>query len=216
MTSVIDPSADTGSSYDRLIKPDKVHGSLYTNPVIFTEELHKIWYRTWVFVGNESEANQPGDYVRKRLGLQEQIPARTPPPQTVTVRESAVVVRRGERVLLVQRPDSGRWANMWEFPHLELTEAETHEAAAERCVRDLLGIKAEVGGEIVTIRHGVTRFSITMVCLEARYVEGEFHSAFYQKGVWLPPAELSAYPVSSAQRRLIGELTKPNRQRGLF
>ena len=74
----------------------------------------------------------------------------------------------------------------------------------------------EVGGEIVTIPHGVTRFSITMVCLEARYVEGEFHSSFYQKGVWLPPAELSAYPVSSAQRRLIGELTKPNRQRGLF
>ena len=46
-----------------LIKQDKVHGSLYTDPAIFAEELQKIWYRSWVFVGHESEVAQPGDYV---------------------------------------------------------------------------------------------------------------------------------------------------------
>jgi A/G-specific adenine glycosylase len=152
----------------------------------------------------------------KRLGLQEQIPARTPPPATIRVREAAVVVRRGEQVLLVQRPESGRWATMWEFPHVELKEDETHEAAAERCLRELVGVGAEVGGEIMTIQHGVTRYAITMVCLEARYLEGEFRSAFYSRGVWLTLAELSAYPVSAPQRRLIRELTRPNRQPGLF
>jgi phenylpropionate dioxygenase-like ring-hydroxylating dioxygenase large terminal subunit len=76
MTSLINPGADTGSRYDRLIKPDRVHGSLYTDPVIFAEELHKVWYRTWVFVGHESEVAQPGDYVRKRLGLQDVIMTR--------------------------------------------------------------------------------------------------------------------------------------------
>ena len=53
----------------------------------------------------------------KRLGLQEQMPAHAPSPATTAVREAAIVVRRGERVLLVQRPDNGRWAKMWEFPH---------------------------------------------------------------------------------------------------
>ncbi|MGH3970700.1 MAG: aromatic ring-hydroxylating dioxygenase subunit alpha, partial [Mycobacterium sp.] len=67
MTSVI----DTRDRYERLIKRDKVHGTLYTDPSIFTEELHKIWYRTWVYVGHESEVAQPGDYVRKRLGAQD-------------------------------------------------------------------------------------------------------------------------------------------------
>ena len=153
----------------------------------------------------------------KRLGLQEQIPARTPPPATIRVRETAVVVRRGEQVLLVQRPDTApRWAKMWEFPHLEMNQDETHEAAAARCLRDLVGLTAELDGELVTIRHGVTRYAITMVCLEAWHVEGEFRSPFYQKGVWLTPAELSAYPVSSPQRRLIVALTKPNRQRDLW
>lgn len=76
MTSVIDAAADTGSPYDRLILPSKVHGSLYTDEQIFAEELRKIWYRTWVFVGHESEVAQPGDYVRKRLGLQDVIMTR--------------------------------------------------------------------------------------------------------------------------------------------
>jgi phenylpropionate dioxygenase-like ring-hydroxylating dioxygenase large terminal subunit len=70
MTSVI------GSRYDQLIHRDRVHGSLYTDPSIFAEELEKIWYRTWVFVGHESEVAQPNDYVRKKLGLQDVIMTR--------------------------------------------------------------------------------------------------------------------------------------------
>jgi phenylpropionate dioxygenase-like ring-hydroxylating dioxygenase large terminal subunit len=76
MTSVIDPSSDTGGRYDRLIRPEKVHGSLYTDASIYAEELEKIWYRTWVFVGHESEVAQPNDYVRKKLGPQDVIMTR--------------------------------------------------------------------------------------------------------------------------------------------
>ena len=76
MTAVSDQVAVTGYRFDRLIKRDKVHGSLYTDPAIFAEELRKIWYRSWVFVGHETEVNQPGDYVRKRLGLQDVIMTR--------------------------------------------------------------------------------------------------------------------------------------------
>jgi A/G-specific adenine glycosylase len=153
----------------------------------------------------------------KRHGLQDQIPPRTPAPSTVQVRETAVVVRRGGQVLLVQRPDDARrWAKMWEFPHVELQEQEGHEAGADRCLWELVGMRAELGSEIVTIRHGVTRYAITMVCLEALHRAGEFQSGFYARGVWLSPAELATYPVSAPQRRLIAELTRPNRQHGLF
>ncbi len=62
--------------YGQLIKPDRVHGSLYTEPEIFAEELERIWYRTWVFVGHESEVAQPGDYVRTSIGLQDVIMTR--------------------------------------------------------------------------------------------------------------------------------------------
>jgi phenylpropionate dioxygenase-like ring-hydroxylating dioxygenase large terminal subunit len=73
---VTDQVDGTVSRYDRLIKRDKVHGSLYTDAAIFADELRKIWYRSWVFVGHETEVAQPGDYVRKRLGLQDVIMTR--------------------------------------------------------------------------------------------------------------------------------------------
>jgi phenylpropionate dioxygenase-like ring-hydroxylating dioxygenase large terminal subunit len=72
----ITANAEAGSRYDQLIRPDRVHGSMYTDPQIFGEELRKIWYRTWVFVGHESEVPNPNDYVRKKLGLQDVIMTR--------------------------------------------------------------------------------------------------------------------------------------------
>jgi fatty-acyl-CoA synthase len=59
-----------------LIQPDRVHGSLYTDPEIFQAELERIWYRTWVFVGHVSELPEPGDYVVKSIGPQQVIMTR--------------------------------------------------------------------------------------------------------------------------------------------
>ncbi|WP_096701153.1 aromatic ring-hydroxylating dioxygenase subunit alpha [Magnetospirillum sp. 15-1] len=51
-----------------LIRPDHVHGSLYGDAAIFEEELKKIWYRTWVYVGHESEVPNANDYIMKSIG----------------------------------------------------------------------------------------------------------------------------------------------------
>ena len=55
---------------DELIRPDRVHGSLYTDPAVFALELERIWYRTWIYVGHESEIPEPDDYVLKSIGPQ--------------------------------------------------------------------------------------------------------------------------------------------------
>jgi fatty-acyl-CoA synthase len=57
-------------SWGDLIRPDRVHGSLYSDPAVFEAELQKIWYRTWVYVGHESEVSKPNDYVVKSIGPQ--------------------------------------------------------------------------------------------------------------------------------------------------
>ena len=51
-----------------LVQPDRVHGTLYTDPEIYAAELDRIWFRTWVYVGHESEVPGPGDRVIKSLG----------------------------------------------------------------------------------------------------------------------------------------------------
>jgi len=62
--------------YATLIQSDRVHGSLYTSEQIFAEELERIWYRTWVYIGHASEVPEPGDYVRKSVGPQDLIMTR--------------------------------------------------------------------------------------------------------------------------------------------
>lgn len=56
------------SRWDKLIQPEHVHGSLYTDPAIFQTELEKIWFRTWVYVGHTSEVPNTNDYVMKSIG----------------------------------------------------------------------------------------------------------------------------------------------------
>ena len=49
------------SQWGELIRPDRVHGSLYTDPTVFEAELQNIWYRTWIYVGHESEVPNAND-----------------------------------------------------------------------------------------------------------------------------------------------------------
>ena len=57
-------------AWDHLVQRDQVHSSVYTEQDIFDEELKKIWYRTWVYVGHVSEIPQPNDYAVKSIGPQ--------------------------------------------------------------------------------------------------------------------------------------------------
>jgi phenylpropionate dioxygenase-like ring-hydroxylating dioxygenase large terminal subunit len=59
-----------------LIQPDRVHGSLYTDPAVYAAELERIWYREWIYVGHVSEVPEPNDYVRKSIGPQDVIMSR--------------------------------------------------------------------------------------------------------------------------------------------
>jgi len=70
------PESIDHAAYPELVREDRVHSRLYTDPEIFAEELEKIWYSTWVFVGHESEIASPNDYVRKKLGPQDIIMTR--------------------------------------------------------------------------------------------------------------------------------------------
>jgi A/G-specific adenine glycosylase len=150
-----------------------------------------------------------------RSGLQDEIPGRQSSPKEKTVQEVAVVVRRRNRVLLVQRPDKERWGGMWEFPHGEVSGEETHESAAARIAQELVGLRMKPGPELLTLRHSVMHYRILLTCFEACCPAGEFRSAFYQQGRWLYPSQLARFPVSAPQRRLALALIGP-RQRRLF
>ena len=140
-----------------------------------------------------------------RGGLVDVIPRKSARPTIEQVREVAVVVRKKDEVLLVQRPAEGRWGEMWEFPRVPVSDGQTHQTAAESLLGEL-GIAATLGETIRTIRHGVTRFRITLTCLEAEHRSGRFQAGLYPRAEWLKPERLVEYPVSTPQRKLANSI----------
>jgi A/G-specific adenine glycosylase len=132
---------------------------------------------------------------------QHEIPRRTQSPDTIAVEEVAVIIRKAGRLLLVQRPAHGRWANMWEFPHHKREPGESADSAVHRQLATL-GIDADVLGEVGTIRHAVTRFNITMTCLLATHRRGKLPTAAYADAIWVRLEDLHGYPLSMPQRKL--------------
>jgi A/G-specific adenine glycosylase len=148
-----------------------------------------------------------GKCIAKRDGLQESIPPRKQSQPIVTVEEIGVVIRDRARVLLCQRPaNANRWQNMWEIPHAECLPNEELSAAAVRVARTLTGLEIERCAEFLTVRHGVTRYRITLNCIEARRRGGSFITGNYVAAKWLRPDELNEFPVSSPQRKLMRAL----------
>jgi len=142
-----------------------------------------------------------------KQGLQNAIPRKTPKPAMEPVREAAVWVRRGGRVLILRWPEGRRWAGLWDFPRFAL-DAE-HPAALRRelsaRVFELTGAKIEPLGLAATLVHSVTRFRITLECYEARCLtSGGVSSSLETR--WIRPGELKNYPLSSAGRKLANQL----------
>src|SRR5262249_34332953 len=45
-----------------LVRDDEVHRRVYTDPEVFAAEMRRVFGRTWVCVGHESEVPNPGDF----------------------------------------------------------------------------------------------------------------------------------------------------------
>ncbi|MDJ0948564.1 MAG: Rieske 2Fe-2S domain-containing protein [Alphaproteobacteria bacterium] len=69
-------SQNSGLPLDRLVEPDRVHRTCYTDPEIFEQELEKIFHKTWIYVGHESQVKNPGDYATTQIGKQPMIMVR--------------------------------------------------------------------------------------------------------------------------------------------
>ena len=60
----------TPNTISKLIEPGRVHRSVYTDPDIFELEMERIYGRTWIFVGHDSQIPNQGDYITTDIGRQ--------------------------------------------------------------------------------------------------------------------------------------------------
>ena len=58
-----------GHDFDQLIREDRVHRSIYTDPAIFRMEMTRVFAAVWVYLGHESQIPANDDFVQTRMGL---------------------------------------------------------------------------------------------------------------------------------------------------
>ena len=51
-----------------LVKPDRVHRSVYTDAAIFDLEMARIWGQAWIYVGHESQVPRAGAFLTTTVG----------------------------------------------------------------------------------------------------------------------------------------------------
>ena len=125
-----------------------------------------------------------------------ELPARTRRAPLPHHREVAVVVRRGDRLLLRRRPDGTLLAGLWAFPHTRVVGGEGEGAAARRLAAQLLGRPSPPLAPLTRLEHAYTHFRIT---LHAFFLDpgGEPAAA---AGEWVALAALDTRPMAVTDR----------------
>ncbi|MEN6459449.1 MAG: A/G-specific adenine glycosylase [Thermoguttaceae bacterium] len=139
-------------------------------------------------------------------GRQADIPRPKAKPPVEAVREAAVVVLRGDRVLLIRWPEGRRWAGLWDFPRFTMTAATPAAVRRELVenVRAMTGMSVVPGQRIHALTHTVTRFRIRLECYRAEPISRDRTVTPTVEMRWVRPTALNGYPLSSTGRILSG------------
>lgn len=133
-----------------------------------------------------------------------------PPRPTVyeAVTELAIVVQNRSRVLLRQCQPGERWAGLWDFPRFAAPSqaADHHEHIAAQ-TKVLTGVTIQPGPRFATLKHGVTRFRITLHCHAATLAPAT-RPRLATSSRWVSKADLATYPLSTTARKIALHLAK--------
>jgi A/G-specific adenine glycosylase len=142
--------------------------------------------------------------------LVEQIPRSGKRTNYEDITEVAVIVRERGRVLVRHCQPGERWAGLWDFPRFAATSDGAGGVSIERQVaehvRELAGLDVIAGRRLTTLKHGVTRFRITLHCYEATRATRARMFADRDSLQWVAIARLSDYPLSVTGRKIVGLL----------
>jgi A/G-specific adenine glycosylase len=139
----------------------------------------------------------------RRLGIQERLPETAPRPQVTAVSMVAALAWRAGRVLVVQRrADEVRWAGMWQFPNAELLAGEARESGVRRAMFAAAGLEVVPGERATVVRHGVTRFRITLEAFHCTPLPGEPEARGCQAWRWAGAEELEGLALPKAHRTI--------------
>ncbi|MFN7878184.1 MAG: A/G-specific adenine glycosylase [Pirellula sp.] len=153
-------------------------------------------------------------------GEQEQIPSPKPPRVYEERLEAVLMVQNAHQQFLMRRcgPEE-RWAGLWDFPRFDVTDCTTDSEVYERLQAVFtarFGHPFQFTAESPSIKHGVTRYKITLRCFHGvaqasdKVSENVSSANPTQDQLWCTVSELSDLPLSSTGKKLSIRLREPD------
>ena len=117
-------------------------------------------------------------------------------------------LRKGNLILVGQRPENHSLAGQWEFPGGKIESGETPEQALARELDEELGIEATVGELKLACTHNYGDVNILILFFEILYWKGEPKAKHHLMLDWIPPEDLLKRSIPEANRKIIGRIFK--------
>ena len=137
---------------------------------------------------------------------QDEIPRPKKKIEFIPITEVALVVRRKNEVLLRQCGQDERWAGLWDFPRFSADQNKPLDQI-EDDLKQAIGVEATLGEHLTTIKHGVTKYRITLLCHAMSFRKGRLRPQTGPDGQprvwqWREVSHLSDLPLSTTGRKL--------------
>ncbi len=142
-----------------------------------------------------------GRCVAGKSGRAEEFPQAKARVAATERRFVAVVLARGDKVLVRRRPADGVNGGLWEFPNEELTDlsADARSAAAA-----WLGLPPDAFIALKPVKHTITRYRITVDVFRVEVGAKKLPTGIGT--TWAGPEELERLAFTSAHRRIVRQL----------
>ncbi|OGP82967.1 MAG: A/G-specific adenine glycosylase [Deltaproteobacteria bacterium RBG_13_65_10] len=140
------------------------------------------------------------------IGEVDRYPVRAGRRKAPVVEGICVIVRRGEKILFVQRPEKGLLGGLWEFPTTDLRVRARRAQAVRAFVRGRLGLEGEVGRRIASVRHIFTHRDLRLHLYPFDVTGGRLHPDHYRATRWIRLHEVGRFPLSALTEKVFERL----------
>ncbi len=144
----------------------------------------------------------------RRENAVDQIPAGVRKVVFEQIVEAAVVIRSPRGLLIRQCQPDERWSGLWDFPRVPVPELEYDTDIICEAVQRQVGVSVALGARFHQLKHGVTRFRITLLCFHASLSPRRQGDLAAPSVRWVDVAHLSQYPLSVTGRKIANYLLR--------
>ena len=138
---------------------------------------------------------------------QTELPVTVKRPKTPKKEWLTIVIRRGEHLLLEQRPDNGLLGGLWQFPTLEAIPEKLTAGKVRELVEKQFHLPVQRIAKLPVVHHAFTHFKVTVRVYEEVVPDTSASVDNPANHLWIPLDKVGELPISKIHLQILQHLS---------